>query len=88
MEWISVKDRLPNFEESILFTNGGWICAGQYNEKTGNVYFHLSNTNVIQIMNSEINTETCGFLCEWNPWGNIDTEDVTHWMPLPEPPKE
>ena len=60
MEWISVKDRLPEKWEDVL------IC---------NCY-------------SEVDTDMI-----WeNPSGSFEFYfeggNVTHWMPLPEPPKE
>lgn len=52
MNWISVKDRLPEDEEThvLVYRENGWI------EIWPRRYFH--------------------------------TFRVTHWMPLPEPPKE
>ncbi len=29
----------------------------------------------------------CGFYDYDSEWGDIPMDDVTHWMPLPEPPK-
>jgi hypothetical protein len=29
----------------------------------------------------------CGFYDNDPEWGDIEIDDVTHWMPLPEPPK-
>lgn len=29
----------------------------------------------------------CGVVwCAWNAYNNINGKDITHWMPLPEPP--
>lgn len=64
MEWISVKDRLP--EESGLYLTYGGIY---YNEKTKSEFL-----KVVRFKNN--------FICDFNPCAY-----VTHWMPLPEPPK-
>lgn len=63
MEWISVKDRLPDIADFVL---------GRVKQKGYNAYF-----------------ETV-MLCRWNFWADHhgDRVNVTHWMPLPEPPKE
>ena len=62
MEWISVKDRLPELANDydvvhvLIYLDDGFITGADY-EKDG---FEL--------------------------WA--DSGEVTHWMPLPEPPKE
>jgi hypothetical protein len=66
MEWISVKDRLPEIGQSIIFFCVDHIRAGKY-------YATFSD-------NSDL-----GFydLC-----CNYDFDNVTHWMPIPQFPKE
>ena len=60
-EWISVKDRLPDANESVL-------C-----------YFHYGpNFPAVICENEYIGS---------GMW-MADGSKVTHWMPLPEPPKE
>ena len=63
-EWISVKDRLPEFGEKVLIT-----------DVSGDVLVYSLE-------------QTCSGECWWEDeywnWYN----DVTHWMPLPEPPKD
>lgn len=70
MNWISVKDGLPENRDYVL------VCCT------------MKVTNKIDY----INAVTMAFVCEE---GFVDveldetiTEGVTHWMPLPEPPKE
>jgi hypothetical protein len=70
MEWISVKDRLPETYDLVLMTNieskhleDHWVCAGSMNRKK--VWY-----NQFQDNNSDCSVR------------------VTHWMPLPEPPKQ
>ena len=64
MEWIIVKDRLPDINQPVAIYNGEDILYGTwYIDK-----FH-GNSN--------------GCYDE-----SIRHEDITHWMPLPEPPKK
>jgi len=57
-EWISVKDRLPEFEQDILICRDlGEARIVQTEEYQGSLYWGTSYNN------------------------------VTHWMPLPEPPE-
>ena len=61
MEWISVKDRLPDHYKNVLaFGNEGIIIAQYYGEDFGN----------------------------WATTMNKSSDHITHWMPLPKPPKE
>ena len=65
MEWISVKDRLPDIDK-----DGELVLYYEFNNEIG-----------------------VGYL-EDDKWYNydsgweLDKSVVTHWMPLPEPPKE
>lgn len=69
MEWISVKDRLPD-------RDGNYLCCFQ----TGYIYTEMYDNNGFYDYEPEfISTEY-----EKIYHNNI----VTHWMPLPEPPKE
>lgn len=63
MEWISVKDRLPEVDQGILLYWNDDICTG-YLTKYGNDFIFCD-----------------GFTDDY------EKEFVTHWMPLPEPPK-
>ena len=67
MEWISVKDRLPDNDEPILIYGKATChtCDPSPKVREGRMY----NKRFI--------------------FGEYDcTCDVTHWMPLPETPKE
>lgn len=66
MDWISVKDRLPDWFEDVL-------CRVMEVEKGGT---YAIRYKVLHI------TEARGK--EWNCRDMI----VTHWQPLPQPPKE
>ncbi len=73
MDWISVKDRLPENEE--------WVLAlGRLEglSRIAVVNCHKSffgDDRIWSIISSE-----CG-------WCNQCLDDVTHWMPLPNPPE-
>lgn len=60
-EWISVNERLPEYGERVLVTEG-----------------HATFEASLSISHKWVR---CDMALGW-------LEDVTHWMPLPEPPKE
>ena len=64
MEWISVKDRLPD----------------------------IDNEYIVALDFLEVKSTTMNFMSmpsKWYTMSSIDvSKRVTHWMPLPEPPKE
>lgn len=63
MEWISVKDKMPEFDEYVLiYAKGEIVRAFLYTTKYGNFW------------------STCE--------DDIRHADVTHWMPMPQPPKD
>ena len=66
-EWISVKDRLPKPDESIM------LCAFGKSVGEGTYQGHDGYHNVWKMY------AVCGTY--WD-------DEITHWMPLPEPPKE
>jgi hypothetical protein len=73
MEWISVKDRLPEESEAM---NQNYVLA----------YFDWGRPARIVPLKIQFAEISCG---HWRPMGgngNFDKE-VTHWMPLPEAPK-
>lgn len=60
MDWINVKDKLPECSQEVIVTNGQMSTCARYDNKFNQ------------------------FL-----QGHMDlTWHTTHWMPLPEPPKE
>lgn len=62
-EWISVENRLPDFAETVIFTDGESVKVGRcYKKFNGGWHDQLSHAQSVN--------------------------NVTHWMPLPEPPKE
>lgn len=74
MKWISVKDRLPEIKKH--HESDIVIC---YTEEGTYAFSSLLENMFGQTV----------FDCEReDPSGVRWTEQVTHWMPLPEPPKE
>ena len=76
-EWISVKDRLPEGMDRVLalFEDGG-IMDAQYEDC-------IDDESRFGTYRGYYDPDTLGFVDgEWIPY-----ECVTHWQPLPEPPK-
>ena len=79
-EWISVKERLPALNQVVLVALINWeepiiACFEEHKLKHANVesFFTWKSPMLWNI--------------EPMLW-NIDWKTVTHWMPLPEMPKE
>ena len=72
-EWIPVKDRLPDNKEH------DWVLA-QVVEDNG--YMHIPKVMEYRQLRNDWFEETYGWLSEHN-----GLFSVTHWMPLPNPPK-
>src|SRR4051812_39210431 len=68
-QWISVKDRMPEREQKIIFTDGNIVEYGALDK----IYYYKKECRF--------------YIAElWNE-NNYILDNVTHWMPLPEPPK-
>ena len=72
-EWISVKDRLPDNKEH------DWVLA-QVVEDNG--FMHIPTVMEYRQSKNDWFEETYGWLSDHN-----GAFTVTHWMPLPQPPK-
>ena len=72
-EWISAKDRLPDNKEH------DWVLA-QVVEDNG--FMHIPKVMEYRQQKNDWFEETYGWLSEHN-----GAFTVTHWMPLPQPPK-
>ena len=72
-EWISVEDRLPDNKEY------DWVLA-QVVEDNG--FMHIPTVMEYRQSRNDWFEETYGWLSDHN-----GAFTVTHWMPLPEPPK-
>jgi hypothetical protein len=73
MEWISVKDKLPEYPQVVLVTN-----------KDSNLYSTAYFNGTQWIPDP--------FVIGYDSWDDFTALrlmiEPTHWMPLPEPPKE
>lgn len=72
MEWISVKDNLPEKYERVLVTNGTEVC----------IHYKQSMCNFSDSMGHDL---YCGGKYDDC---RIDEGEVKYWMPLPKPPEE
>ena len=82
-EWISVKDRLPEDDDSIHFYGDGRMRCTTVLAYTEYGRIIPKNRLIVKPTGNEyLDTQvTDGW--EWAR----GTEEVTHWMPLPQPPK-
>ena len=77
-EWISVDDRLPSDEQDVLVIAHGWggrlVYVGSHKRVEAQKSWPTGITNKSS---------------EWLLWGwsYLKEPMVTHWMPLPNPPK-
>ena len=102
-EWISVKDRLPESGKHVLAAceirligggKGHYVCeayyapthtisAGSYPD--GDEYYEYDEEND----NYYLLEGWYECIHNWDDYSSVVIGDfVTHWMPLPEPPKE
>ena len=77
-EWISVDDRLPEDEQEVLVISHGWDGRLVY----------IGSHKRVEAQKSWL-TGITNKSSEWLLWGwsYLKEPMVTHWMPLPEPPK-
>jgi hypothetical protein len=75
MEWISVRDRLPEKDKDVLVSLHGKLY-------TGESYSMIWISNLTTLYGPG-NCNEIEWTCK-----AANEEDVTHWMPLPEPPKD
>ena len=74
-KWISVKDRLPAsiINKVIVRCKCGYVGFGHYEKYHGKeVWYNLESQKPF----TDWDIEDC------------ETYEVTHWMPLPKPPKD
>ena len=86
--WISVNEKPKTFQEVILYREDAGVFVGYY----GNLAESLSEMALENHYNNEVSEDTMWkeqffyFGLEGN--GILEgSEEPTHWMPLPEPPK-
>jgi hypothetical protein len=78
MEWISVKDRLPDKDGKYL------VCNEFLIEKVDTCRFA---TNLRKIDKHVFKKRRRGWYHYNSEWGFSETHGVTHWMPLPAAPE-
>lgn len=77
-QWIGVDERLPEPDKNVLLIAHGWESRTIY---VGQLHHLNSSKGLFGIESKE---------SDWRIWGwsYLIAPNVTHWMPLPEPPKE
>lgn len=86
-EWISVKERLPEDDTAVLIYTNETEVYGRHREKQKiyhNIYAAIYDGD-------RWYTYWCWgskYIYKTNEESPNDTVEVTHWMPLPEPPEE
>jgi len=76
MEWISVKDRLPKIDEHVI----GYAKIGEEWQVIPLLYQYFR-------FHGHDSKYEWAYLFAYNE-GYDYAKEVTHWMPLPNPPKE
>lgn len=101
-DWISVKDKMPEDGEHVLvvceihpigLASRKYVCEAFYTRK-----FSISDVSSEDDTAYDYNEEDDEYYLKegwyecvhnWDEYSSISIEDfVTHWMPLPEAPKE
>jgi hypothetical protein len=70
--WISVKDRLPKHQESVLITDGKTVTAAEY-------FVWAPSMSDLAPWRAHL---IDGYEWDWE----LDQRAVTHWMPMPPAP--
>lgn len=71
-EWISVKDKLPNMHRRVLVKSDSYLVAGREPRSKYNEDWGFEGDWIWTIVNDS--------------W--CDSHMVTHWMPIPDAPKD
>lgn len=101
--WISVKERLPESGKHVLATceirslygyKKQYVCEAYYAEAHSiSEWKYLEDTDCYDYSEEDdeyyLKEGWYEVINNWDEYGSVVIEDsVTHWMPLPEPPKE
>ena len=75
-KWINVKDELPELDEKVVV-----YATGRVDKRD---YAYAITSRMLRFPFNRACDEV------WrSPWGYFfDNYEITHWMPLPEPPEE
>ena len=89
MKWISVKEKTPEinlkeysreFSEDVLVKDHLNECWVVFKQRTNNIEYWQFKTE---------NDDCCHCVCpNFYDIGEENYRQITHWMPLPEPPKD
>ena len=78
MEWISVEEKLPERGVCVLAWGDLWASVGMCFFGTGEEHWHYCH----------VDGDCKEVTWRWHEDGStVRKTNVTHWMPLPEPPK-
>lgn len=79
MEWISVKDRLPELYEFVL------VYSSMMGDEPCPITIARWNSEKWETLCNEEENNACA--CGDLFW-STDSKEITHWMPLPQPPEK
>lgn len=84
-EWVDVKDRLPEYPGHYLVCTSINYWHGGCMDINGNHKYHPNGTPV-GYDGSTMSVLDCYYDVAGH-WNRVCDRHVTHWMPIPEPPK-
>ena len=79
-EWISVDDRLPE-------ADGAYLVTIEYSGNRQGIDIRYFAVDGDKIDEYELAGQKRVWFLYDSEYGYVSTNSVTHWMPLPEPPK-
>ena len=86
-KWISVKDRLPSQDGYYLVAYKLDVIPPRWHFSVYPFSLDLYNTDKFDFPRKKYKGKS-GFYFYDSEYGYCEDDRVTHWMPLPEPPKE